>query len=111
MSLKNFLVDNQRQTVLNCNGGKNFMDKIIMIGKKFKICIKFPLNYMILYFFSGFVLMMLKLPAERLKAANILAATIVDSENISSDLIPYIAMESHTNRDNILKCLTKATFK
>ena len=55
--------------------------------------------------------MMLKLPAERLKAANILADTIVDSENISSDLIPYIAMESHTNRDNILKCLTKATFK
>ena len=72
---------------------------------------KFLLDYMILYFVSGFVLMMLKLPAERLKAASILADTIVDSENISSDLIPYIAMESQTNIDNILKCLTKATFK
>ena len=71
---------------------------------------KFLLDY-VLYFISGFVLMMLKLPAERLKAANILADTIVDSENISSDLIPYIAMESQTNIDNILRCLTKATFK
>ena len=55
--------------------------------------------------------MTLKLPAERLKAASILASTIVDCENISCDLIPYIAMESQTNRDAILKCITNATFK
>ena len=62
-------------------------------------------------FSLGYILMTLKLPAERLKAASILANTIVDSENISSDLIPYIAMESQTNRDAILKCITNATFK
>ena len=55
--------------------------------------------------------MTLKLPAERLKAASILAATVVDCENINSDLIPYIAMESQTNIEAILKCLTATPLK
>ena len=55
--------------------------------------------------------MTLKLPAERLKAASILAATIVDCENFNSDLIPYIAMESQANREAILKCLTTTQLK
>ena len=59
----------------------------------------------------GYILMSLKLPAERLKAASILATTIVDCENIHSDLIPYIAMESQANREAILKCITTAQLK
>jgi len=50
--------------------------------------------------------MTLKLPAERLTATKLLASTIVDCENISTDLIPYIALESHANREAILKCIT-----
>ena len=58
-----------------------------------------------LFCFTGYILMTLKLPAERLTAAKLLASTIVDCENISTDLTPYIALESHANRESILKCI------
>lgn len=63
------------------------------------------------FFNSGYILMTLKLPAERLKAASILAGTIVDCENVNSDLIPYIAMESQSNRETILKCIISSHLK
>ena len=75
-----------------------------LVGKYFVFTS--PTHILSTSYFTGHILMTLKLPAERLTATKLLASTIIDYENISTDLIPYIALESHTNREAILKCIT-----
>lgn len=55
--------------------------------------------------FSGMVLMNLKYSAERVSAASVLAQQVVDPENATAHLLPYLCWEECSTREEILKAL------
>lgn len=47
--------------------------------------------------------MNLKYSAERVSAASMLALHVVDPENATSHLLPYLSWEEHSTREEILR--------
>ena len=50
----------------------------------------------------GVILMALKYPAERMNAASILSAIVVDPENAGHDLRPFLSLETSSMRKDII---------
>ena len=52
---------------------------------------------------TGIILMSLKSPAERTRATELLAPCVVDPENVSNHLLPFLACDNHSVRRQIIK--------